>query len=138
MVEVVHKLILRFRLVLTPSAILLLATAFFHCAWEWPEELSHHHALAAYRTEGLPPPIGLPERGCDNESGCICRGATVATPLDAGALSAADALWQWLQLPPVAQFYVTWGLAKSLPRDECIAPPLSGRQLRALYASLVI
>jgi hypothetical protein len=137
-VESVYRVIHRFRFVLSPAAILLLAVAFFHCAWEWQAELNHRHALAAYREAGLPPPIGFPDPGCDNESGCICRGATVATPLDAGALNAADALWQWLELPPVAQFYFSEALAKSLPPIECIAPPLSGRQLRALYASFVI
>jgi hypothetical protein len=137
-VESVYRVIHRFRFVFSPAAILLLAAAFFHCAWEWHAELNYHKVLAACRAAGLPTPIGLPDPGCDNESGCICRGATVATPLDAGALSGADTLSQWLELPPVVQFYFAEAFAKSLLPAECIAPPLSGRQLRALYASLVI
>ena len=128
----------RFRFILTPAAILLLAAAFFHCAWEWQAELSHRHALAAYRAAGLPPPIGLPVPGCNDESGCICRGATVATPMDAGGLIAANVISQWLEMPPAVQFHCAEAFTQALPPAECLAPPLSGRQLRALYASLVI
>lgn len=60
----------------------------------------------------------------------ICRGATVATALDAGALSAADALWQWLELPLVVQFHFAEAFAKSLPPAKCIAPPISGRMVQ--------
>ena len=134
----VYRIMHRHRFVLTPAAIILLAGAFFHCALEWQAELNHRHVLAAYRAAGQPLPIGLPVHGCDDESGCICRGATVATLTDADGLAAANSLSQWLELPPPSQFYYAEVSTQVSAPAECLAPPLSGRQLRALYASLVI
>jgi hypothetical protein len=128
----------RLRFILTPAAILLLLAAFCHCAWEWNAELSHRHTLATYRAAGLPVPIGLPVPGCDDETGCICRGATVATPIDVRGLASTNTLWQWLELPPAVQFYDAEAVVQAPLPAECLAPPISGRQLRALYASLVI
>lgn len=102
---------------------LLLMVAFFHCAWEWQAELGH---------------AGSPAHDCGNESGCICRGATMAQPVDASGLD--DSLVHCLELPAAAIAGEAAGSG-----DETLRPPrqnlvvrIFGRQLRAQYASLVI
>src|SRR5262245_29853116 len=117
-------------------AALLLAFAFLHCAFEWQAEVQHHFA-AAYRAAGEPLPIGSTP-GCDHDTGCLCKGAISAQSLDTGCLS-ADVL-SFLSGPGDAQQLASSDDLPSAPlaSRDCHGPPLSGRQLRALYASLVI
>ena len=108
------------------AAAALLVSANVHCAFEWQAALHH----------GSQWPI---DQGCENESGCICRGAVVAQPVDAGCL-AGDSISNLLELPPP----ILGSAHRAADHDmrrlgcHCLSPPLTGRQLRALYASLVI
>jgi hypothetical protein len=88
---------------------------------------------------GLPTPVQMPVHDCDQEYGCICRGATVVH-----AIGVTD--WQpqvvdslpldFLCLPALI---IEIDAISGQPDDsQNLPPPLSGRQLRALYASLVI
>ena len=88
---------------------------------------------------GLPTPLQKPVTDCDHEYGCICRGATVVY-----AIAVTDWQPQSIELLPLDFFRLPAGFididstaSKSID-DQNLAPPLSGRQLRALYASLVI
>ncbi|HEX5103333.1 MAG TPA: hypothetical protein VFV87_05960 [Pirellulaceae bacterium] len=81
-----------------------------------------------------------PHRGCENESGCICRGATLAHGVDLAALQPVQ-----MNLMLVESYTAQAGLveadsaaAKGIFDDPCRLPPLSGRILRARHSSLVI
>jgi hypothetical protein len=80
---------------------------------------------------------GLPG-GCENESGCICRGATLVETQDGRFL--APTFSQWMTLGEVDSALVCLGTVAIAPADVGFAapPPVSGRPLRALLASLVI
>jgi len=123
---------------LTFAATLLLAVAYWHCAWEWAAELKHLGAVQRYAAnQSLP---GSPVQGCENESGCICQGATLAHQVSGDCLAADDVRWQ-LACAPVAA--CDWGIAdcdlgQRILLAERAPLPTSGRQLRALYASLLI
>jgi hypothetical protein len=88
---------------------------------------------------GLPTPVQMPVHDCDQEYGCICRGATLVH-----ALGVIDWQPQVAELLPVDVVCVTAGIvelesaASRFDDEQKLPPPLSGRQLRALYASLVI
>jgi len=106
--------------------------------WEESRELEQRtHVLALHR-EALPSPIQAPIHGCDHESGCICRGATQVI-----AVAAPQALAELTDLlpPPISESPDLWlgdVAADASAADLAFKPPISGRQLRALYASLVI
>jgi hypothetical protein len=120
---------------------LLVVAASLHCAWEWQAALKQMAAATAHSQARLPLPIGWPIPGCENESGCICRGATLAQAVDTADLRgiASDWLRTTADLAIVIQPRDAIGNGLSPPRDLlCFAPPISGRQLRALYGSLVI
>ena len=108
------------------AAAALIVSANLHCALEWRAVL--HHG-----------PQGPIDHGCENESGCICRGAVVAQPVDAACL-AGDSISYLLELP----LLILDDDFRAADRDwrllgcHCLSPPVSGRELRALYASLVI
>ena len=108
----------------TLAAVALILSANLHCAWEWQAALNYA-------------PQAPIEHGCENESGCICRGALVAQPLDAAFLT-SDSSWLLLELPPPILNGEIVAADSDFPIVHCLAPPVSGRQLRALYASLVI
>jgi hypothetical protein len=114
------------------TAALLLLAAFLHCAWEWQAEVAH--ATASVELRAPAPQMPLP--GC-NESGCICRGATIVQAIDGGMLAEASA-WVPLDLPAANCSLAGLPNASQTLAAEDPAAPLSGRQLRALYASLVI
>jgi hypothetical protein len=118
----------------------LIVVASLHCAWEWQAEFKQLTIAVTYRAGGQPLPL-LPSHGCDNEYGCICRGATVALTIDVAHCQAlpSELLPVDLEINPVGNFVLD--LARNLPAiAECDSkpPPISGRQLRALYASLLI
>lgn len=132
--------ILQFRRSLHVSLALLVVGASLHCAWEWQTSIKQMASATAYQRAGLPLPIGWPHPGC-NESGCICRGATIAQAVDFADLHAVAG--QWLpaaaELAPSPRYHSAASGEFLLHGDHCLfAPPISGRQLRALYVSLVI
>jgi hypothetical protein len=99
------------------------------------------HAVAVSSAAGGEPlPIGGPPEDCGNESGCICRGATLANgidlalfvPLQVDLLIADTAAAQFGIVP------VEFTIGSGLYDDLCSPPQLSGRILRAHLSSLVI
>ena len=118
---------------------LLVVGALSRCAWEEARELGQQASILAQHRLDLPSPIQKPVHDCDHESGCICRGATQVVAVTAPQANAqvADLL------PPPIVEYAGWRLSEinanyRLDGDLFENPPISGRQLRALYASLVI
>lgn len=110
--------------------------ASIHCACEAPLALSHSLSAATYRGSSVPLPLSVPH-GCDNESGCLCRGATQAPAFDISPFTPANVGSSLPLAPPLtapAQFSAlgTRPCALDNPR------PISGRQLRAHLASFVI
>jgi hypothetical protein len=123
----------------TLALALVLAGKSLHCAWESQAALAQITAAAASREAGLPLPVKVPSSDC-NESGCLCRGATLAAAVDIAHLQPHRG---WLLPgPPEAGCTLTGNrslcLRHILPIAVFDGPPLSGRQLRALLASLVI
>jgi hypothetical protein len=126
-----------FRRPLTFVAISLIAVAYCHCAVEWAAEL-RHLGIGSHGVVQQPSPAD-PAPGCDNESGCICRGATLAHPV--GDLPAVDDLrWQLAYLTAFTPDALVSAGARVERQLDAQTPParVSGRQLRALYASLLI
>jgi hypothetical protein len=124
---------------LTVAAVLLLVAASLHCPLEWQAAIGQIAEIGRLRAAGEALPIGMPLPGCEDESGCICRGATLTQAVDVSCLASDAADWLPLGLPLLPRAKAT---AENDDRPafagECLAPPFSGRQLRALYASLVI
>ena len=129
----------RYRRPLTLATVLLLITANCHCAWEWQAELHLLGVVAEHRAAGEPLPIGLPAPGCDDESGCICRGAIISHAASVDRITTSDWGWQ-IDFPSVVtgEWIACEPAAGRNPDCQRFAPPISGRQLRALYASLLI
>jgi hypothetical protein len=136
-VEVVRQRFRRFRSALNVALALLVLAASVHCAWESHHALLYSAAAANHRQTATPLPCSLPH-GCDNESGCLCRGATQARAVDISHLTAEQTsevlAFQQLIGLPIPSLHTS--PPSGLPID--LAPPVSGRQLRALYASLLI
>jgi hypothetical protein len=76
--------------------------------------------------------------GCENESGCICRGATLVVPEDGRSL--APVATDWLPAETADSTLASLVEAAAFqPHAAYFAPPpLSGRILRAHLASLLI
>jgi hypothetical protein len=118
----------------------LVVAALSRCLREDALELSQWRQGIAFHQLGLPAPIETPVHDCDREYGCICRGATVVHAVDLSSFADSQ-----IDLLPSADGSSTCGallvnsaaLVRPLDADST-TPPLSGRQLRALYASLVI
>lgn len=119
----------------------LVMTASLHCAWEARAALTQIAIAAGCRASGQSLPIGFPCHECDNESGCICRGATLVHAVDVTGFQAHASDLLPADLAPQPIGYVTGGTfdarSGAIQHDFAV-PPISGRQLRALYASLVI
>jgi hypothetical protein len=128
------------RTVVHTALAVLVVTALSRCSWEESRELAQHVSVLVQHRLALPSPVQAPVHDCDRESGCICRGATqvVAISPPQGQADLTDLL------PPPASEYIGTGLSNLIADGRCeiadlaFAPPISGRQLRALYASLVI
>ena len=127
-----------FRPALHAALAALVLGALSHCSWEESRELVQWSRTIALHHQGLPTPFQKPIHDCDHEYGCICRGATIVQ-----AIVVAD--WQ----PQIVDFLqldlccLSTGLVEvdtvgEPNNDQNLPPPISGRQLRALYASLVI
>lgn len=113
---------------------LLVVATMAHCAAEWHAELGLK--LAAHGSRQVSSPLGQPA-GEHNESSCLCRGATLATSVGAGVPELPSG---WLEILPSGDAANFLRLAKVCEpfSGYRAAPPLAGRQLRALYASLLI
>ena len=128
-----------FRTIVHPALAVLVVAALSRCSWEESRELAQWAGVLSQHRMALPTPIQAPVHDCDHESGCICRGArqVVAIAAPQGAVELTDLL-----PPPASEFVGTWLSDLAADRSEfadlAFAPPVSGRQLRALYASLVI
>jgi hypothetical protein len=132
---------LRQRAILHIALAALVAAALSHCSWEESRELTRWTQTLAQHRLALPTPVQAPVHDCDHEYGCICRGATLvhapnATPFKThvSELLPAD-FWPLPTCSIVDDSAATWSIA--IRRDISL-PPISGRQLRALYGSLVI
>src|SRR5437868_3997062 len=128
------------RAIIHSALAVLVVAALSRCSWEESRELAQWAGNVAQHRLALPSPIQAPVHDCDREAGCICRGATLVQAL-------AVAQFQELEtgLLPVdagpAFFFADLAVARSaIGLDELSlnVPPISGRQLRARYASLVI
>jgi hypothetical protein len=117
----------------------LVVLALSHCSWQESREMAQRSNTLLQHRLGLPTPIEKPVTDCDHEYGCICRGATIVH-----ALAVTD--WQphVVNLLPLDFFGLPTGFveidytAGEPNDDQNLPPPLSGRQVRALYASLLI
>ena len=111
---------------------LLLVVAHLHCLCHADVKPLHQRTFSADRS--VP---AYPDRHCDNEYGCICKGATLVVATDCPQPTLSD---ECLPLP--FQELAPFGLAMieigHRPHDTKAAPLLSGRILRAHLSSLVI
>ena len=127
---------------LTLALALLVVAKMLHCMWEEAREIEQHFRVVAIQQAGHSAPIEPKRHDCDNESGCICRGATVAQAVDVTDFRGLETarLPIDLGLAPAGCTLALVAACESGPptEREFFAPPISGRQLRALYASLTI
>jgi hypothetical protein len=119
----------------------LVVAALAHCSWEDARELAQWTRTLAQHRIALPTPVQAPVHDCNHEYGCICRGATQVQAVDVAHCKAQPAE---LLLAAVFNASVNSVVnpsdavrSSSVDRDSSV-PRVSGRQLRALYASLVI
>jgi hypothetical protein len=118
----------------------LVVAALARCLREDARELAQWRQSVVHHQLGVPAPIETPAHDCEREHGCICRGATVVQAIDLSPFAAVE-----FHLLPVANsasasrllLDTSAELTRPLEADSMM-PPLSGRQLRALYASLLI
>jgi hypothetical protein len=110
-----------------------------HCSWQESVEMAQRSMTLSQHRLGLPTPVQTPVHDCDHEYGCICRGATVVH-----AIAITEWQLQGVDLLPLDCFCLPTGFIEIASTagepndDQNLPPPLSGRQLRARYASLVI
>ncbi|HTN77824.1 MAG TPA: hypothetical protein VL096_21345 [Pirellulaceae bacterium] len=79
----------------------------------------------------------VPERHCHNEFGCICKGATLIENVTPDEVSLA--FEQCLPIDAqLSSLHAPTSLTPSMAGELAPPPTLSGRMLRALYASFVI
>ena len=129
------------RAIIHSALAVLVVAALSRCSWEESRELAQWMGIVGQHRLALPSPIQSPVHDCDRESGCICRGATqvIAVTAPQGPTELAKLL-----PPPVSEYLGSWlaDLAadgnSAAAANSAFTPPISGRQLRALYASLVI
>jgi hypothetical protein len=129
------------RRVFTAGLTALVIAALSHCSWEDGRELARRMAAVGAQPLVLPSPIQQPAHDCAHESGCICRGVTLVHAVTAAHLKPAASSNLSAAVDAVPRKDAA-ELAASAETGRwarhCVAPPLSGRQLRARYASLVI
>ena len=127
---------------LTLALVLLVVAKLLHCTWEEAREIEQHFRVVAIQQAGHAAPIEPKRHDCDNESGCICRGATLAHAVDVAGFKGVETtkLPIDLGLAPAGCTLALVAACESRPSAErgFFAPLISGRQLRALYASLTI
>jgi len=120
-------------------AVLVIA-ALSRCSWEESRELAQWTNTVAQHRLALPSPIQAPVHDCDREAGCICRGATLVHALDVAQFQGLETSHLPVDAGPTGWCAdpVATGPSTGLDEHAFNVLPLSGRQLRALYASLVI
>ena len=107
----------------------------------WECQISAAEAVKAMvsrqvHADGSPSrPLNLPPGSCDNESGCMCRGATLAVSMDVAAF--APALAGKLAVPVDDEMIALDPRKSDLHAIFFTSPPLSGRRLRAHLASFL-
>jgi len=118
----------------------LIVAALAHCAWEESRELAQWKAAVRQHRLGQSSPIHAPLHDCGHESGCICRGATIVHAVDASHLNSFGEVSWMLNLLQSTAATTPVGTLELQSFDDSFftAAPISGRQLRALYASLLI
>jgi len=120
---------------------MLVAAALSHCSWEESRELAHWTRTRAQHQLALPTPIEAPIHDCDHEYGCICRGATLVFAIDVTHCQADLSELLPVDLAPLPIYGIadaSVAARSSAIQHDFSLPPISGRQLRALLASLVI
>jgi hypothetical protein len=127
---------LHIRSLLSPALSLLVLIANWHCqvgAAEVVQVMASRHVDA----DGSPAlPINLPPGTCENESGCMCRGATLAVSVDAASL--APQLSDLLAIPPNDAAGEPVLSPQSDPDADLFrSPAISGRMLRAHSVSFL-
>jgi hypothetical protein len=118
----------------------LVVAALSRCSWEESRELARSLRVAAMQSAGQTAPVQAPIHDCDRESGCICHGATQALAIDATHCKPTCTDLLPAEMAPASYGWVIDAAATpfSALDDDSDLPPISGRQLRALYASLLI
>jgi hypothetical protein len=115
---------------------LLVVTAMGHCAWDGQAVVRQTVEAARFRASHEPLPL-RGGTGCHNDSGCICRGATQVVAVDVTHWISAACGW----LPSaVADMGLLTEVGASMSSVASTESPsrISGREMRALYASLLI
>jgi hypothetical protein len=123
-------------LLLPPALSLLVLVANWHCqagAAEVVQVMASRQANA----DGSPAlPIHLPPGTCENESGCMCRGATLAVSVDSA--SHAPQLSDLLAIPANDAAGEPALSAQSAPNPDLFrSPAIAGRMLRAHSVSFL-
>ena len=99
----------------------LLVTAALHCA------CGHEVVVSS---------DGMPHKHCHNEFGCICQGATLVESVD---LDAGNVQFDWpTQGVASLEMLPALSMTSTMLSEVATPPPLAGRALRAVLASLVI
>jgi hypothetical protein len=134
------RFLANYRPLLHAALAALVLAALSRCSWEESRELAQSLTIAAIQQTGDTAPIQAPVHDCDRESGCICRGATQALAIDATHCKPAciDLLPTDLAPAPHASLIDVSATPSSALDENSHLPPISGRQLRARYASLLI
>ncbi|MCE9528557.1 MAG: hypothetical protein K8R36_21135 [Planctomycetales bacterium] len=122
---------------LLPAAFsLLVLVSNWHCQ-VGAAEVVREMVARQLNEDGSPArPINLPQGGCENESGCMCRGATLAVSVDLAPF--APELAEMLAVPTDG-VAISREVPQTSPPDALFfrSPPLSGRILRAHLASFL-
>jgi hypothetical protein len=119
---------------------LLVLAAPWHCVAHAVDSLNWQ-VQSVSEDGGLPSsPLDGPPPSCENESGCICRGATVANGIDLDAIIPSGEFFLPLVLAANATAYDQPDLppAASGIRLQTKSGFYSARMLRTLYSSLLI
>lgn len=120
---------------------LVAVAALAHCSWEGGRELAQRCRSLAQQRLGLAAPVEAPVHDCNHEFGCICRGATQVAAIDVAHFQALPIEMLPLDVLPAVEIFAADdapALWSSAWDHDALVPAISGRQLRALYASLVI
>lgn len=134
--EVVIQYVSHLRPLLPAAFSLLVLVSNWHCQVGAAEVVVAMASRLA-NADGSPArPINLPPGGCENESGCMCRGATLAVGVDVAGLAPQ---LEYLLAAPTDDFVLAGVLAEkpALDAEFFRSPPLSGRILRAHLASFL-
>ena len=115
---------------------LLIVAAMGHCAWEWQAVLGQAAQMASYRNRSESLPI-LPDRGCHNETGCLCRGALSVTAVNVAHCSptASGLLPLTIDDTPAR---TTVSVQPAVPAACEALTDFYGRSLRARLGSLLL